>query len=128
MGSGIAARIASWNRPKMLILDSPYYSFYHQVKRYGFILPLRWLLRYQIRTDQYFKKIESPAFLIHGTKDRLIPFEHSKRLHQIHPDRVYLLPIEGGGHNNLPNYPAYHQYIYDILNGFYIDQPSILTV
>ncbi|MEM1217928.1 MAG: alpha/beta fold hydrolase, partial [Bacteroidota bacterium] len=27
MGSGIAARIASWNHPQMLILDSPYYSF-----------------------------------------------------------------------------------------------------
>lgn len=122
MGSGIAARIASWNRPKMLILDSPYYSFYHQVKRYGFILPLRWLLRYQIRTDRFFRKIESPVFLIHGTRDRLIPFEHSERLQQIQPELVQLLPIEGGGHNNLPEYPEYHRYLYDILNGYYVAQ------
>lgn len=124
MGSGIAARIASWNRPKMLILDSPYYSFYHQVKRYGFILPLRWLLRYQIRTDQFFRKIESPVLLIHGTKDRLIPFEHSVRLQQIRPELAYLLPIEGGGHNDLPDYPEYHQYLYDILNGYYVEQTA----
>ncbi len=26
-GSGIAARIASWNKPAKLILDSPYFSF-----------------------------------------------------------------------------------------------------
>ena len=32
LGSGIAARIASWNNPRMLILDSPYYSFYHYVR------------------------------------------------------------------------------------------------
>lgn len=128
MGSGIAARIASWNRPKMLILDAPYYSFYHQIKRYGFILPLRWLLRYQIRTDQFFKKIESPIFLIHGNKDRLIPFEHSERLQQIQPALAQLLPIEGGGHNNLPEYPEYHQYLYDILNGFYIEEPASLPV
>ncbi|PHN03975.1 alpha/beta hydrolase [Flavilitoribacter nigricans] len=124
MGSGIAARIASWNRPKMLILDSPYFSFYHQIRRYGFILPLRWLLRYQIRTDQFFRKIESPIFLIHGTKDRLIPFEHSERLQQIQPELAHLLPIEGGGHNDLPDYPEYHQYLYDILNGYYVEQTA----
>lgn len=121
MGSGIAARIASWNRPMMLILDSPYYSFYHQVSRYGFILPLRWLLRYQIRTDQFFRNIEVPIFLIHGTKDRLIPFEHSQRLQQIRPQLTQLFPIEGGGHNDLPEYPDYHQYLYDILNGISIE-------
>lgn len=128
MGSGIAARIASWNRPKMLILDSPYYSFYRQVRRYGFILPLRWLLRYQIRTDQFFRKIESPVFLIHGTKDRLIPFEHSRDLQNIQPERARLLPIEGGGHNNLPDFPEYHRYLYDILNGHYIEQPASLPL
>lgn len=116
MGSGIAARIAAWNHPKMLILDSPYYSFYHQVRRYGFVLPLRWLLRYQIRTDQFFRNIESPVFLIHGDKDRLIPFDHSRQLQNLRPDIAHLLPIEGGGHNNLPDYPEYHQYLYDILN------------
>lgn len=128
MGSGIAARIASWNRPKMLILDSPYYSFFHQVNRYGFFLPMRWILRYQIRTDHFFKKIECPVFLIHGTKDRLIPFEHSRRLQQIRPVQVHLLAIEGGGHNNLPDYPEYHRYLYDILNDYYIEQPSELPV
>ncbi|MCB0630707.1 MAG: alpha/beta fold hydrolase [Saprospiraceae bacterium] len=128
MGSGIAARIASWNKPKMLILDSPYYSFFHQIKRYGYILPLRWLLRYQIRTDRFFKKIESPIFLIHGTKDRLIPYEHSVLLQKIQPGRAQLLTIEGGGHNNLPDYPEYHQYLYDILNGHYIHQPAALNV
>lgn len=119
MGSGIAARIASWNSPKMLILDSPYYSFYHQIKRYGFILPLLLLLRYQIRTDQYVQHIESPIFILHGTKDRLIPFRHSQWLQKINPEKITLLAIEGGGHNNLPDFPAYHQSLYDILNGYF---------
>lgn len=128
MGSGIAARIAAWNHPKMLILDSPYYSFYHQVRRYGFVLPLRWLLRYQIRTDQFFRNIESPVFLIHGDKDRLIPFDHSRQLQNLRPDIAHLLPIEGGGHNNLPDYPEYHQYLYDILNDIAVTvEPTPVT-
>ncbi|NRB49191.1 MAG: alpha/beta fold hydrolase [Saprospiraceae bacterium] len=123
LGSGIAARVASWNNPRMLILDSPYYSFYHQIKRYGAFLPLRLFLRYQIRTDQFLKNLTFPVYIIHGTKDRLIPFEHSERLQKINPQLIQLLEVEGGGHNNLPSFPTYHEYLYDILNE-YQTQPA----
>jgi hypothetical protein len=116
MGSGVAARIASWNKPKMLILDSPYYSFIFQVRRYGFILPLQWLLKYQIRTDQFIRKIVCPVFLIHGKKDRLIPFQQSEMLRKEAPGNVTIFPIEKAGHNNLPDFAEYHEWLYDILN------------
>ena len=116
MGSGFATRIASWNNPKMLILDSPYYSFFHQIKRYGFFLPIKYILRYQIRTDRFIKKVTCPIFIIHGRKDRLIPFKFGEMLHQIVPTKSLLIPIEEGGHNNLPSFPAYHDSLYDLLN------------
>lgn len=116
LGSGIATRIASWNKPKMLILDSPYYSFLYQIKTYGFWLPLSLILRYQIRTDQFIKKVTSPVFVIHGTRDRLIAFKQGKMLHELIPDHSSLIAIEGGGHNNLPDYSEYHEHLYDILN------------
>ena len=115
MGSGIATRVASWNRPKMLILDSPYYSFLYQVKRYGFWLPLRWLLRYKIRSDFFIKKVDCPIFILHGTRDRLISFRQSEMLAKL-AKHLELIPIEGGGHNNLPSFPEYHEYLYDILH------------
>ena len=116
MGSGIAARVASWNRPKLLILDSPYLSFFHQVKRFGFFLPLKWLLKYQLRTDLFIRKVEAPIFIVHGRKDRLIPFQHSERLKAIAPEQVRLFPIADGGHNNLPAFADYHEWLYDVLN------------
>ncbi|MCO6492738.1 MAG: alpha/beta fold hydrolase [Phaeodactylibacter sp.] len=115
LGSGIAARIASWNKPRMLILDSPYYSFLYQVRRYGFWLPLKWILRYQIRTDFFIKKVECPAFVIHGTKDRLISFRQGRMLAEAAPFGE-LIPVEGGGHNNLPDFPEYHDILWDILH------------
>jgi len=115
LGSGIAARIASWNKPKMLILDSPYYSFLYQVRQYCFWLPLKWILRYKIRTDFFIKKVECPTFVLHGTKDRLISFQQGKMLAGMAP-RSELIPIEGGGHNNLPDFPEYHDCLYDILH------------
>ncbi|HMQ49593.1 MAG TPA: alpha/beta fold hydrolase [Saprospiraceae bacterium] len=115
LGSGIAARIAAWNKPALLILDSPYFSFYYQIRRFIFWMPVQWLLRYKIRTDQFIKKVECPIFIIHGTKDRLIPFRQSLMLKKQAP-KIELIPIEGGGHNNLPEYPEYHDVLYDILH------------
>ncbi len=115
LGSGIAARIASWNRPRMLLLDSPYYSFLYQVRQYGFWLPLNWLLRYKIRTDFFIKKVDCPVFILHGTHDRLISFRQGRMLHEL-AEGSHLIPIAEGGHNNLPDFPEYHEILYDILH------------
>ncbi len=116
LGSGIAARIASWNNPRMLILDAPYYSFLRQIKRYGFLLPIDWLLKYRLRTDQFITQIHCPIFFIHGSKDRLISFNHSKMLQALAPSNSYLFEIKEAGHNNMPDFPQYHDILYDILN------------
>jgi hypothetical protein len=116
LGSGIAARIASWNSPRILILDAPFYSFLHNIRRWGFWLPLRFLQRYHMRTDQFVKNIHCPVFIIHGTRDRLFPYRYSERLAALSPGNIYLFPIVGGGHNNLPTFPEFHNLLYDIMN------------
>ena len=116
MGSGIATRVASWNKPKMLILDSPYLSFFHQIRRYGFFLPLQWLLKYQIRTDHFIRKVNCPVFIVHGRRDRLIPFRQSEKLRDLVHGQVQLFPVAEAGHNNLPDFAEYHEWLYDILN------------
>jgi len=116
LGSGLAARVASWNSPRILILDCPYYSFLYQITRYGFLLPIRWLLRYHIRTDLFIKKVQCPVFILHGRKDRLIPYSQSEMLRKLAPENIRLIAIEGAGHNNLPEFPEYHDLLYDILH------------
>ena len=100
----------------MLILDAPYYSFLKQIKRYGFFLPINWLLKYQIRTDRFIKKVSCPIFIFHGNKDRLIPFKGSKQLKAIAPERIMIYEIKEAGHNNMPDFPAYHEHLYNVLN------------
>ena len=114
-GTGIAARIASWNKPRLLILDSPYFSFLYNAMRYAFILPLKWILRYDLRTDQYLKNISCPVHIIHGNKDLLISYDQSVKLKLLHPEKIELHTVEGGGHNNLPNFPEFFEMLYDIL-------------
>jgi pimeloyl-ACP methyl ester carboxylesterase len=114
LGSGIAARIASWNNVKMLILDSPYFSFYHNLKRFLFLFPLKALLRYDIRTDLYLKNTSCPVYIIHGDKDRLFPIKQSERLKGLFPE-IKLFKIKGGHHNDLPEFPEFFEILYDIL-------------
>lgn len=115
LGSGLATRIASWNMPRMLILDSPYYSFRYHISRYAFFLPIGWLLRYQIRTDRFITKVQCPIHILHGDKDRLIPYRQSEMLVKLVPGNIALHTIHGAGHNNLPDFPTYHEELYDLL-------------
>lgn len=77
LGSGFAAKLASSNRPKMLILDAPYYSLSQLTNRFLPFLPVSILLRFKVRTDQWLKYCRCPIFIIHGTKDSLIPMSSS---------------------------------------------------
>lgn len=115
IGSGFAAKIASDNSPRYLILDAPYYSFQKVVERFLPVLPVNWVLRYHLRTDKWIRHVNCHTYIIHGTKDWLIPISHSEKLQAINPRKITLIRIEGGGHNNLPSFPEYHNLIRDIL-------------
>ena len=115
MGSGFASKLAADNHPRYLILDAPYYSFRKVVERFLPFLPIRFVLRYHLRTDKWIQQVKCHTYILHGTKDWLIPLRHSERLQQLNPRRITLIRIHGGGHNNLPTFPEYHNFIRDIL-------------
>ena len=115
LGSGFAAKLASDNNPRYLILDAPYYNFKKVVERFLPFLPLQIVLRYHLRTDKWIPKIKCHIYIIHGTKDWLIPIKHSEALQELSPRKITLIRIHGGGHNNLSKFDDYHNFIRDIL-------------
>ena len=115
IGSGFAARVASENTPRYLILDAPYYNFTKVVERFIPFLPVRFVLRYHLQTNKWIRYVNCHTYILHGTKDRLIPIRHSEDLQKINPDKITLIRIVGGKHNNLPSFPEYHNFIRDIL-------------
>ncbi len=115
LGSGFAAKLAADNQPRYLILDAPYLNFIKVIERFLPMLPVRWVLRFHLRTDRWLRKVRCHTYILHGTKDRLIPISHSEALLRINSDRITLIRIEGGGHNNLPKFDKYHNFIRDIL-------------
>jgi len=115
IGSGFAAKLASDNNPRYLILDAPYYSFTQIMERYLPLLPVRWVIRYRLRTDKWIVRVRCHTYILHGTKDRLIPISNSEKLQALNPRMITLIHIHGGSHNNLPSFPEYHNFIRDIL-------------
>lgn len=115
LGSGFAAKVASDNNPRYLILDAPFYNFLKVVERFLPFLPISLVLRYHLRTDKWIIKVRCPIYILHGTRDWLIPIRHSEDLQKLFPRRITLIRIHGGGHNNLPRFSEYHNFIRDIL-------------
>ena len=115
LGSGFATHLASTNSPRYLILDAPYYSFKKVVERFLPILPVKLVLRFHMRTDKWLPNVNCHTYIIHGTKDWLIPIRNSEKLQALNPKKITLIRIEGGRHNNLPSFPEYHNFIRDIL-------------
>ena len=115
MGSGFASKLAADNSPRYLILDAPYYSFKKVVERFIPILPVRLVLRFQLRTDKWIQRVKCHTYILHGTKDWLIPMKHSEQLQKKNPRKITLIQIPGGHHNDLPSFSEYHNFIRDIL-------------
>lgn len=115
IGSGFATKIASDNSPRYLILDAPYYSFTRVVERFLPMLPVRLVLRYHLRTDKWISNVKCHTYILHGTRDWLIPIKHSEELQKLNPRKITLIRIPGGGHNNLPRFDEYHNFVRDIL-------------
>jgi pimeloyl-ACP methyl ester carboxylesterase len=115
LGSGFATKLASDNSPRYLILDAPFYSFRKAVQRFFPILPMKYVLRYHWQTNKWIMKVHCHTYIIHGTKDWIIPIKQSEQLRKLNPNKITLIRIEGGGHNNLNSFPEYHNFIRDIL-------------
>lgn len=116
LGSGFAAKLASMNSPRLLILDAPYYSLTKVTKRYMPFMPLSILIKYPLPTYKWLKYVQCPIHIIHGTNDKLIPFKSSVKLSKVNPKLTRLHTVIGGGHKNLNNFESYHKMLDDILN------------
>ena len=116
LGSGFAAKLASMNNPKMLILDAPYYSLTKVTARYMPFMPLSILIKYPLPTYKWLKYVQCPIHIIHGTDDQLIPYKSSVKLSQVNPKLTRLHTIIGGGHKDLNNFESYHKMLGEIIN------------
>ncbi|OAB78275.1 hydrolase [Cochleicola gelatinilyticus] len=108
LGTTFATYVASKNNPKNLILETPFYSLLDVAERRFPIVPMDLILNYKFPTYTFVSKVNCPVLILHGTKDRVVPYESAKALlEEFDAKNSTFITIEGGGHKNLIKFRKY---------------------
>lgn len=115
LGSGIAAWVASKKKCKRLILETPYYSMADLLGYYAPIYPTNSMTHFKLPTFQYLQEILEPVTIFHGTDDGVVPYSSGKKLTKFFKPGDEFITIKNGSHNNLNDFPLFHQKLDSLL-------------
>ncbi len=105
LGGFFATHLAKSKASKGLVLESTPASLQEVAKEKYPFLPIKWLLKYKFKNTDNISAISTPTYVIHGTDDDLVPFEHGQRLFELSKTSIKeFFPIKGGNHNDLSNF------------------------
>lgn len=114
IGSGLAAKIASVNHPRLLILQTPYYSLTDMMRRRYPLIPT-FILKYKFATNKYIVDCKMPIVIFHGDRDEVIHYNSSARLKELLKSGDTLVTLKGQAHNGVTDNPDYQAAIRNIL-------------
>lgn len=106
IGTGLAAKLASTNNPKLLILQAPYYNLKSVMKQHVPFLPT-FILKYTLVTNEYLKNCNMPVVLFHGDQDEVISYISSQKLEREFKPEDRLIILKDQGHNGMTENPEY---------------------
>ena len=106
IGTGLAAKLASSNNAKLLILQAPYYNLTDLMqKKYPFIP--RFILKYKLQTNEFLNNCKTPVIIFHGTTDEVIYYGSSTKLKSKFKKGDRLITLKNQGHNSMSENQEY---------------------
>lgn len=116
LGSGVAVRLASdaASRPGAVILEAPFTSAADVAKMQYWFVPVALLMKDQFRSIDHIPQVSSPVFIMHGDADRVVPFEHGRKLFDAIVSAKEFLAVPGGGHIDdltMPIWQRMHDFV-----------------
>ena len=100
LGSAVAVELALKEKCRALILETPFTSIEEMGKMLYPFLPVSLLLKTKYDSLSKIGDIKVPVLIMHGDNDKLVPFEHGRKLYEAanEPKEFYTIP--GAGHND----------------------------
>jgi uncharacterized protein len=111
LGTAIAVPVAAERAAKCVVLTSPFASALDVAAEIYPWLPVSWMLRHPFDSARLARRVASPALILAGEADTIIPKRHSDRLAASWGGPVERASFAGFGHNDLDLNPRYAQAI-----------------
>jgi fermentation-respiration switch protein FrsA (DUF1100 family) len=106
LGSGVAVALAADRPVGKLILEAPYTSITDVAASVFRLVPVRWLMRDQFRSDARIARVRAPLLIMHGARDPTIPIIFGERLFVLAHEPKQFVRFPEGGHDDLDNFGA----------------------
>lgn len=115
LGGAVAIQLAQEFNSKGLVVESSFTSFKDVAKYHVGMLSLM-TKQNDLNSESTIKDYHGKVLVSHGTKDRVVPFDHGQRLFAAANQPKQFYKIEDGGHNDaLPE--RYEQVLDQFLKG-----------
>jgi hypothetical protein len=101
LGTGVAVRLASEKPVGKLILEAPYSSAVDVAASLFPWVPVRWLMKDHLRSDQWIGAVHVPLLIMHGALDDVIPIRFGERLFALANEPKRFIRFDKAGHNDL---------------------------
>jgi hypothetical protein len=100
LGTTMAAYAAAARVPDGIVLEAGFPSMRAVLETNPVLWLLSWLSSYRFPTARWMASVRSPALVLHGDADSVIPYRLGQRLFDAVPGPKRFVTIPGGDHND----------------------------
>jgi uncharacterized protein len=108
LGSGVAVALAAEKPVGRVILEAPFTSAVALAAMRYWYVPVRLLMKDQFRSDERIGKVTAPVLILHGLRDRVVPFTMGEKLFELTQAPKHIVRFLDGGHEDLDRNGALH--------------------
>ena len=108
LGSGVAVALAAEKPVGRVILEAPFTSAAAVAGARYWYFPVRLLMKDQFRSDERIGKVTAPVLILHGARDRTVPFAMGERLFEETKAPKHIVRFVEGDHEDLDMHGALH--------------------
>jgi fermentation-respiration switch protein FrsA (DUF1100 family) len=106
LGSGVAVALGAEKPVGRMVLEAPFTSAADVAAGVYPFVPVRLLMKDQFRSDERVGRVKAPILVMHGERDRVVPFQLAERLYDMIRGPKRFVRFPQGGHEGLDAHGA----------------------